>query len=98
MNQFMVEIKIVGEPDVEFFRLIPEQRATINELMEQDKIVSYSLDATRTMLWCIVNAESEDSVYEMISHFPLIEYMVPHVFLLMFHNSIILSIPKFSVN
>jgi predicted DNA-binding protein (UPF0251 family) len=98
MNQYMIEFVIVENPDSLFFDLIPEQRAKINQLMSEGKIISYSLNEFRTKLWCIVNAKSEFDVFDMISSFPLINYMTPSISQLMFHNSVFLSIPKFSVN
>lgn len=98
MAQFMVEFTIPSDPGEAFFELIPEQRTCINRLMEAGKILSYSLDAYRTRLWCITNAESEFEVMELIAEFPLIDFMTPTITPLMFHNSVFLSIPKFSVN
>jgi muconolactone delta-isomerase len=98
MAQFMIEFNIVEHPDEMFFQLIPAQRAKIDKLMSEGKILSYTLDATRTKLWCIVNAENEFEAMDLITDFPLIHYMVPTILPLMFHNSVFLSIPKFSVN
>ncbi len=98
MNQYMVQFTIEENPDPAFFYLIPAQREVINKMMEKGKILSYTLDATRTHLWCIVNAVDDDAVEEMIAEFPLTRYMVPQIFPLMFHNSIMISIPKFSLN
>lgn len=94
----MIEFAIAENPDEMFFQLIPEQRAKIDKLMSEGKILSYTLDATRTKLWCIVNAENEFEAMDMIADFPLIAYMVPTILPLLFHNSVFLSIPKFSVN
>jgi muconolactone delta-isomerase len=98
MNQYMVEFEITDDLDNNFFELIPEQRTKINALMSKGIVISYSLDAERNKLWCVMNAQSEEKVREVISDFPLISYMTPTITLLMFHNSVFLSIPKFSVN
>lgn len=48
----MIEFSIMKNPDERFFQLIPEQRAKIDKLMSEGKILSYTLDATRTKLQC----------------------------------------------
>jgi muconolactone delta-isomerase len=98
MNQYMIEFEITNDLDNNFFELIPEQRAKINALMSKGIVISYSLDTERHKLWCVMTAQSEQKVMEIINSFPLIQYMTPTITLLMFHNSVFLSIPKFSMN
>lgn len=98
MNQYMIEFNIVDNNSEAFFELIPAQREKINKLMSDGKMLSYTLNADRTKLWCVINASSEFEALELISEFPLINYMTPNISLLMFHNSVFLSIPKFSKN
>ncbi len=93
----MVEFTLAGM-DEAFVAKIPEQRAKINELMEQGHILSYSLAADRSRLWCIVNADSELEVLETIAGFPLIDYMKPLISELMFNNVVSLRVPMFSLN
>ena len=97
MSQFMVEFTL-AEMDAAFMAKIPSQRAKINEMMEQGRILSYSLSADRAKLWCIVNGESEFDVLETISEFPLINYMKPDISELMFNNVVSLRVPMFSLN
>ena len=97
MSQFMIEFDI-AEMDDYFMRRIPEQRLKINELMEQGRILSYSLSIDRSKLWCIMKAESELEIYEAIADFPLIKYMTPDITELMFHNMVAARIPLFSLN
>lgn len=77
---------------------IPAQRLKVNEMMENGKILSYSLSADRQKLWCILKAESELEAMEAISEFPLIGYMYPTITELMFHNMVAARIPLFSLN
>ncbi|ARK10241.1 muconolactone Delta-isomerase family protein [Fibrivirga algicola] len=97
MSQFMVEFSLANM-DAAFMAKVPEQRAKINELMEQGHILSYSLAADRSKLWCIVNADSELDVLETIASFPLIDYMKPEISELMFNNVVSLRVPMFSLN
>lgn len=93
----MVEFSL-ADMDAAFMAKIPAQRAKINEMMEQGQIMSYSLSADRSKLWCIVNGESEFDVLETISQFPLIDYMTPDISELMFNNVVSLRLPMFSLN
>lgn len=97
-QQFLVEIELPENPDPNFFELIPEQRLQINKMMSEGKVISYTLSQDRQKLWCIFNAESEVEVMSMLSDFPLYDYMKPQIFPLMFHNSVLLSMPAFSKN
>ncbi|HEY0111207.1 MAG TPA: muconolactone Delta-isomerase family protein [Fibrella sp.] len=97
MSQFMIEFSL-SNMDEAFMAKIPAQRAKINELMEQGHILSYSLAADRSKLWCIVNADSELEVMETIANFPLIDYMKPDISELMFNNVVSLRVPMFSLN
>ncbi len=98
MNQFLIEIDLPAEPGQLFWDKIQEQRNKVNELMNRKKLISYSLSQDRQKLWCIMNAAHEFEVMELLAEFPLIDYMKPSIFPLMFHNSINLGIPAFSVN
>jgi hypothetical protein len=97
MAQFMVEFDL-PEFTEDFIAKIPHQRMTVNRFLEEGKIHSYALSMDRERLWCIVNAESEIQVFQIIGEFPLIDYMKPHITELMFSNSVILKVPAFSLN
>ena len=84
--------------DAAFMAKIPAQRDVVNTLMEQGQILSYSLAASRSRLWCIVNAETELDVMAIIANFPLIDYMTPHISELLFSNIVSVRIPMFSLN
>jgi muconolactone delta-isomerase len=45
-----------------------------------------------------MTAHNEIEIMERIADFPLIDYMTPQIFPLMFHNSVFLAVPAFSKN
>jgi hypothetical protein len=98
MNPYMVIIKLPSELTEEFVLLIPKQRAHIDRLMDEGKILQYSLAADRTCLWVTVVAESETKVRELLSTFPLIDHMSPAIMELAFHNSVSNELPKLIMN
>jgi uncharacterized protein YciI len=79
--------------------VIPIHRAHINKLSAEGRVLSYSVSAARSMIWCVVNAEDEQEAMEMILSFP----MYPHFtditcHPLLFHNTIPAFMPGISLN
>jgi Muconolactone delta-isomerase len=97
MSQFMVEFNL-PEFTEDFVARIPFQRLKINEMLEGGKIHSYAVSADRSRMWCVVNAKSEIEVMSILAEFPLRDYLSPSINELMFHNSVILKVPAFSLN
>jgi muconolactone delta-isomerase len=98
MNPYMIIIKLPTELTEEFVLLIPKQRAHIDKLMDEGKILQYSLAADRTYLWVTVIADSEQQVMELLATFPLIGFMKPVITELAFHNSVSNELPKLIMN
>jgi muconolactone delta-isomerase len=94
----MISIKLQNELTDDFISLIPKQRKIINELMDEGKVLQYSLALDRSQLWVIVSANSETKAMDIISTFPLIKYMKPKIFELAFHNSLSNELPKLIMN
>ncbi|GAB3322789.1 hypothetical protein GCM10027299_18480 [Larkinella ripae] len=98
MSQFMVEFDLPVEMTEEFTVKIPLQRLKVNELMENGKLLTYALSLDRQKLWCVVKAQTEFEVMEIVSEFPLIHFMDPTITELMFNNIVSLRMPLFSLN
>jgi len=97
-KNFLIDIKLLNSMHAEFFELIPEQRKVINELMNESIIISYSLALDRSNLWVIMETENEEEVYDVLSKFPLIQFMQPEVHELAFHDNIHSGFPNLSLN
>ena len=98
MAQFMFDITLPQEPTMEFFALIPLQRAHIDKLLEQGTIMSYSLCFDRSRLWVIVNAQNQAEALDILSKFPMIRFFEPTVYPLAFHNTTQMVPMKVSLN
>ena len=98
MSQFMVEFTLPDDITEAFVQKIPRHRAKVNQMMEQGKINSYALAADRSKIWCIVKADTEYEVMEIIAEFPLIDYLTPVINELMFNNTVALRLPLFTLN
>ena len=98
MNTYMIDIKLPAEMTEEFLALIPKQRTCVDKLMDDGKILQYSLSYNRTQLWVIMVASSKKNAKEILSTFPLIHLMQPTIIELAFHNSISNDLPKLIMN
>jgi muconolactone delta-isomerase len=98
MNPYMITIKLPDELTEDFVLLIPRQRAHIDQLMDEGKVLQYSLASDRTTLWVTIVAESEIQVMDILANFPLIDYMNPGIMELAFHNSVSNELPKLIMN
>lgn len=86
-KSFMVEFELPEELSADFMSRVPEQHSFIDQLMVEGKIRSYSLAIDRSVLWVIMEAESEFDVMELIAAMPLCDFMQPYISELMFHQS-----------
>ena len=98
MNTYMVTILLPKELTKEFISLIPEQRARIEELMDQGKVLQYALAIDRSTLWVTISAKSETVAKAIIATFPLIYYMKPRFIELAYQSSISTELPKIMMN
>jgi muconolactone delta-isomerase len=98
MMYYMVEIALPEAPDAQFFHLIPDQKAHVDQLMEEGTIRQYALSHDRTRLWVVTLASDEQEVWEILATFPMITYMKPALTPLMFADSVASLLPSFSLN
>ncbi len=98
MSLYMIDIQLPDNFNQNFLELIPDQRAHIDQLLADGKVLSYSLAANRSKLWVIVNAEDRREVYDMIAAFPIYDFIKAVVSELAFHNHSEQVAPQFSLN
>ena len=94
----MVDIDLPNTLTTEFISLIPEQRAQVNNLLQEGRISSYTLALDRSKLWATFLAESQEEVMDILSTFPLIRYMDINIHELAFHQMANLALPAISLN
>jgi len=96
--KFMVDSIL---PDVltdEFMSMVPFQRAVVDHLLSEGRMLSYALSLDTGRLWAIFNAESEMEVYEMLMTLPLTEFMTYDISMLTLFNLKEQPLPSFSSN
>ena len=96
--QYMVDFTLPKILSEEFLRLIPHQRAKVNRLFREGKLVNYALSLDNSKMWAVINANSELDVLELITEMPLTRFMKIHISMLTFFNSVDAEIPVFSNN
>ena len=97
-DTFLVHITL---PDVftqTFYEMIPKQRDHINKLLEQQIILSYSLDMERKNVWMFVQADSEHEVMDLLSAFPIIKEVKVVIHELAFHDEAHKALPDLILN
>ena len=98
MNQYMIEMLLPTELNDEFISMIPDHRERINRLMQLGTITSYALAGDRSRVWATTAAETEAEVWEMLDTLPLRRFMSVQIYPLMFHQTLRLIGPRFSLN
>jgi len=98
MAQYMIDISLPTNPNMEFFALIPRQQDHIEKLLEQGVVMGYSLSLDRSKLWFAMNAHNKREAAEILSAFPLFQYFELTIYPLMFHNTSLMSLIKVSMN
>lgn len=94
----MVEILLPETFTVEFYQLIPSQQATIAKQFSEGKVISYTLNEERTLLWTMVLAEDEQGVMDVLAEWPMIQFMRPTIHGLFFHQTADIALPSVSLN
>ncbi len=98
MSTFFVDIELKRAFSAEFINLIPAQRKLVNQLMNSGVIVNYALSMDRSRLWVTIEAKHERAVMDVLSQFPLINFMHPEISELAFFDSIHSGFPHLSLN
>ena len=96
--QYMVDFTLPKILSEEFLRRIPHQRAKVNKLFREGKLINYALSLDNSKMWAVINANSELDVLELITELPLTRFMKIHISMLTFFNSVDTEVPVFSNN
>ncbi|MCD6069259.1 MAG: hypothetical protein K0S33_4085 [Bacteroidetes bacterium] len=97
-KSFFIDIQLLNSFKPEFFELVPAQRKIVNQLMDEGKIISYSLALDRSRLWMVADAKDEHGILDMLATFPLIHFMKPEIHELAFHDNVHSGFPHLSLN
>ncbi len=71
MQKFLFTFHLPVQLNDDFWACIPAHRRHINRLMDEEVIVTYSVNRDRSKGWIVLNAESMADACEIIERFPL---------------------------
>lgn len=97
LKQYMVEFDVPQPITEDFLSMIPEQRASLDDLFASGKLLSYTVAADRSRVWAVMIAESESELLAYIDELPMTPYMDFDYNELMFYNTVHL-LPAMSLN
>jgi hypothetical protein len=97
-NQYMVDLNLPEEMDMQFISLVPQQRKMVNDLFTEKVLLTYTLSLDRKKLWATVLAETELEVIEIMESFPLTQFMTYEIHPLMFNEIAEPGMPAISLN
>lgn len=98
MKHFQVSIYLNEELDERFWELIPEHRNTINQLMLDGKIVTYSINAERTKGWITLMTENVKETRSIIKSLPIVDYFTFEIDELFIFDNTSSGLPQFILN
>lgn len=98
LSQYMVDFTLPKNLSDEFIGKIPHQRAAVNRLLSEGKVLNYALSLENSKLWAIFSVPSEAELMELVTALPLTQYMKVRIHELTFFHSANLFAPAFSFN
>jgi hypothetical protein len=99
MVAYMFQFELPATFTDEIAAVIPHQRAHVNHLFVEGRLLSYSVSQLRTALWCVIAAESEQEAMEIVAGFPMHPFFTDIMcHPLLFHNTVPASLPDISLN
>lgn len=84
MHKFQCTFHLRSEQNEAFWTIIPAHRRHINQLMNDEVIVTYAINRSKTKGWLVINAANIQEVRLLIESFPIrpfIRYEVEELFI-----------------
>jgi hypothetical protein len=97
MAVFIVE-SVIPEVSDDFMLVIPKHIRVIQQLMNDEKVISYAVSDDRKKWWCHIKADSEFEVMDILSQMPIMPFLNPQIYSLLVYNYAEYNLPKFSLN
>ncbi|KUG08769.1 hypothetical protein [Solirubrum puertoriconensis] len=99
MGIYVVSLRLPDFFDEEFVALIPRHRAFINNLIEENIVVSYAISADRSRGWVTMQGPNAETVRAVVEQFPLYRFLKQiEIDELFVFDSSASRLPKISLN
>lgn len=93
---FHIELPVFTE---EMTDTIPVHKEYVDKLFSEGIMLSYSVSVQRNMIWCVIEAEDEQTAMEIVAAFPLHKFFTDTVsHQLLIHNMSPSSLSDISLN
>ncbi len=97
MNKYLITFYLL-ELDENFWKLIPEHREMVNDLMLKEVIETYGVNMERTKGWITLNAKDEAEAINIIESFPISSYYTYDIDQLFIFDNALGLMPKMVFN
>lgn len=97
MNKYLITFYLL-ELDEHFWKLIPEHREIVNELLLKEVIETYGVNMERTKGWITLNAKDEAEAINIIESFPISNYYTYDIDQLFIFENALGLMPKMVFN
>lgn len=97
MNKYLITLYL-HELDAEFWKLVPEHRELVNDLLVKEVIETYAINIERTKGWITLNAGDEKEAGTIIESFPISNYYTYEIEQLFIFDNALGLMPKMVLN
>ncbi|MBW7888794.1 MAG: hypothetical protein H3C35_10635 [Bacteroidetes bacterium] len=98
MSLYIAQVELPSYFSQEFTSLIPDQHTKLNELMRQQKILSYTLNSARTKMWIVIAEKNIEQARLILSQLPLDKFYTYQLEMVMLHETSMNQLPMVSLN
>lgn len=97
MKKFLCTFYLPEVMEADFWATIPRHRQHMNQLMRDEKIVTYAVNQNRTKGWVVLQVANRSEADLLVERFPIRPYIDFHIEELFFFDSM-LGTPKLVLN
>jgi len=98
METFMVHILLPELFTQEIYGILNSQRERVRQLLDDQILMSYSMDMERRQVWAFIRGNSKLEVYELLKSFPIFKSVKVTIHELAFHDIAPVHMPDLILN
>lgn len=82
----------------EIYQILNSQREKVRQLLDDQILLSYSMDMERKQVWAFIKGQSKLEVYELLRSFPIFPSVQVTIHELAFHDMAPVHMPDLILN
>ena len=98
METFMVHIRLPELFTQKIYQILNSQRERVHQLLDDQILLSYSMDMERKQVWAFIRGGSKLKVYELLRSFPIFHSVQVTIHELAFHDIAPVHMPDLILN